>query len=265
MNNTLYNGFKLLDFLAVSAELVSVKELAEHFQLPNSHICRLLKTLVETGYVEQDPATRKYRISLKILNLAHSRLQSERLPELARPYIRKLAEKLDATVFVTRTCKGRSLIIATEYPDLALQNSTTVTGALHSPTSSACGQICAAYAEPEVQTALLDETDWSAPGDFQNRREAFEKELLLIRNRGYALRDPACHHGAIGVPLFDGECRCYGALGVMLTAAPQSSDELFQSVIESTLNCGKLISFAIGAPFEGYPYFTNSAARRKKK
>ena len=129
MNNTLYNGFKLLDFLAVSAELVSVKELAEHFQLPNSHICRLLKTLVETGYVEQDPATRKYRISLKILNLAHSRLQSERLPELARPYIRKLAEKLDATVFVTRTCKGRSLIIATEYPDLALQNSTTVTGA----------------------------------------------------------------------------------------------------------------------------------------
>ena len=64
MNNTLYNGFKLLDFLAVSAELVSVKELAEHFQLPNSHICRLLKTLVETGYVEQDPATRKYRISL---------------------------------------------------------------------------------------------------------------------------------------------------------------------------------------------------------
>ena len=97
MNNTLYNGFKLLDFLAVSAELVSVKELAEHFQLPNSHICRLLKTLVETGYVEQDPATRKYRISLKILNLAHSRLQSERLPELARPYIRKLAEKLDVS------------------------------------------------------------------------------------------------------------------------------------------------------------------------
>ncbi|MBO5722951.1 MAG: helix-turn-helix domain-containing protein [Lentisphaeria bacterium] len=43
----------MLDYLAETAEAMSVKELAEHFSLPNSHICRLLKTLTETGYVEQ--------------------------------------------------------------------------------------------------------------------------------------------------------------------------------------------------------------------
>lgn len=264
MNNTLHNGFRLLDYLAAAAESVSVKELAEYFNLPNSHICRLLKTLVETGYVEQESGSRKYRISLKILNLAHSRLQNERLLGLARPYMRQLAEKLDAVVFVTRSYCGHSLIIDTEYPALYMHDSATLVGALHSPTDTACGQICAAYAENEVQSALFKEIDWSAPGDFQNRPDDFAGELSLIRRRGYALRDPAGKTGAVGVPVFDGNCTCNGALGVMLPAGPQRTSELFEKVVDATLNCGKLISFAQGAPSEGYPYFTNSAARRKK-
>lgn len=264
MNNTLYNGFRLLDYLAAAAEPVSVKELSEHFQLPNSHICRLLKTLVETGYVEQLSGSRKYRISLKILNLAHSRLQNERLLGLARPYMQQLAEKLNAVVFVTRSYCGHSLIIDTEYPTLYLHDSATLVGALHSPTDTACGRVCAAYSTSEVQIALSSEIDWSAPGDFQNRPEDFAAELSLIRQRGYAMRDPEGKTGAVGVPIFDSSCICNGALGVMLPPGPQRTAELFQNVIEAACSCGKLISFAQGAPSEGYPHFTNSAARRKK-
>ena len=264
MNNTLYNGFRLLDYLAAAAEPVSVKELSEHFQLPNSHICRLLKTLVETGYVEQLSGSRKYRISLKILNLAHSRLQNERLLGLARPYMQQLAEKLNAVVFVTRSYCGHSLIIDTEYPTLYLHDSATLVGALHSPTDTACGRVCAAYSNSEVQIALCSEIDWSAPGDFQARPEEFAAELDLIRQRGYAMRDPEGKTGAVGVPIFDSSCICNGALGVMLPPGPQRTVELFQNVIEAACSCGKLISFAQGAPSEGYPHFTNSAARRKK-
>ena len=59
MNNTLQNGFTILEYLAADAEERSVKELAEHFGLPNSHVWRLLKTLADTGYVEQTPGSRK--------------------------------------------------------------------------------------------------------------------------------------------------------------------------------------------------------------
>ena len=81
MNNTLHNGLKILEFLATNAEAISIKEIAEHFQLPNSHVCRLLKSLTELGYAEQIPGSRKYRISLKILNLANARLKKENLLE----------------------------------------------------------------------------------------------------------------------------------------------------------------------------------------
>ena len=80
MNNTLQNGFMLLEFMAETANECSVKELAEHFELPNSHVCRLLKTLEATGYVQQIPGSRKYRISLKILCLSGRSSMSYRSP-----------------------------------------------------------------------------------------------------------------------------------------------------------------------------------------
>lgn len=260
MNNTLHNGFRVLEYLADSAEAVSVKELAEHFELPGSHICRLLKSLTEIGYVEQLSGSRKYRISLKILNLANARLKKERLWELSRPYLRQLAEKYSAAVFVTRIWCGRSLIIGTDAPPLFADSNASMIGTLHSPTSSACGKVCAAYASEDVRAALLEEIDWQKPGDFQNRRNDFESELIRIRQQGFAVRDL---QGAVGVPLFEGNGQLNGALGVMLPAVRSRTDELWHEVIESTLSCGKLISFAQGCSLEGYPNY-NKTIRRKK-
>ncbi len=96
----------MLEFLAETAEAFSIKDLAEHFQLPNSNICRLLKSLAESGYVEQLPGSRKYRVSLKILRLGYARLRMERLLSRARPCMRPLAEKVDGVVCVSRTYCG---------------------------------------------------------------------------------------------------------------------------------------------------------------
>ena len=63
MNNTLRNGIKVLEFLSSTGSSHSVKDIAGEMELPNSHACRLLKTLTETGYVEQDGKNKKYRRS----------------------------------------------------------------------------------------------------------------------------------------------------------------------------------------------------------
>ena len=253
MNNTLHNGLRVLDFLAGASEAYSVKDLAEHFQLPNSHICRLLKSLVECGYAEQLPGSRKYRVSLKLLHLANARLRKERLLNIARPYMRQLAEKVDGAVFVTRVYCGYSLIIGTEYPALFPEIDGTVIGTLHSPTSSACGRVCAAYSSAEVQSDLLAAVDWDLPGDFQGRRAAFEEELAGVRRQGYALRDIPGIVAAVGVPLFEDGGGVNGALGVMLPPRRVMNPESWQAVIEAALTCGKLISSVQGCSSGEYP------------
>lgn len=261
MNNTLHNGFRVLEFLAESGKELSVKEIAEHFSLPNSHICRLLKSLTEMGYTEQLPSSRKYHVSLKILHLANGRLKKEPLLKLARPYLHQLAEKLDAAVYITKAYRGYSLIIGVECPALFSEANAMVIGTKHSPTSSACGQICAAYASAEVRSALLDEIDWTAPGDFCGERERFEQELEKIRSRGYAVRDLP-HVGAVAVPLFEEGHFFSGALGVMLPPERPHTPQLYQDAIESTVACGKLISTAQGCPPDGDPVYKKSARRK---
>lgn len=253
MNNTLLNGLRVLDFLAESAEALSIKEVAEHFQLPNSHICRLLKSLVETGYAEQLPGSRKYRVSLKILHLVNARLRKEQLLNIARPYLRQLAEKVDAAVFVTKVYCGYSLIIGTEYPALFSEIDGTVVGTLHSPTDSACGRVCAAYSSCEVRTDLLAAVDWDLPGDFQGRRGAFEEELDRIRCQGYALRDIPGVVAAVGVPLFEAGGVLNGALGVMLPPRRGLNPDVWPAVIEAASSCGKLISGVQGCSSGEYP------------
>ena len=245
MNNTLHNGFMVLEYLAERGDAVTVKEIAGHFQLPNSHICRLLKSLTEIGYVEQLAANRKYQVSLKILNLANARLQKERLPELARPDIKQLAAKLDAAVYITHIYCGYSLIIGVEYPPLFPSADEVAIGTLHSPTDSACGQLCAAYSESEVRAQLLEKIDWDAPGDYQNKRAEFEAELENIRQRGYALRDLK-DVAAAAVPLFQAGNIFNGALGVMLPPGRVQANRNWQEVIEAVASCGKLISSAQG-------------------
>ena len=94
MNNTLQNGFKVLEYLAQRGDSCSVKEIAEHFDLPNSHACRLLKTLLETGYVEQPAGSRKYRIGLRILCLSNARLKNLRLRRVGHGILRQLCQNL---------------------------------------------------------------------------------------------------------------------------------------------------------------------------
>lgn len=263
MNNTLHNGLRVLEYLADTAEAVSIKEAAEYFQLPNSHICRLLKSLVEAGYVEQLPGSRKYRVSLKILSLANARLKKDRLRAFARPYLRPLAEKLDAAVFVSRIYCGHSLIVGTEYPPFFTEVHDTLIGTVHSPTCSACGLVCAAYAADEVREALLAEIDWDQPGDFQGQRPEYEAELDRVRHRGFALRDIPGVAAAVGVPLFEDHGRIAGALGVMLPPQRLLTQEIWQGALEATLSCGKLISCMQGCSPEEYPKYKQISKEEK--
>ncbi len=254
MNNTLQNGFMILEYLSKDAEECSVKELAEHFALPNSHVCRLLKTLTETGYVEQIPGSRKYRVSLKILTLSHARLLKLKLRNIARSYMQQLVRELKRPVFLTSNYDGYSLIIGTEYPEHFTGDAGLVIGQVHPVNRSACGKICAAYTPEEHLEELFEGCDWSAatPKSITSP-EAFKKELKQIRERGYSRMEGESNRnvGAVGAPIFNASRQLAGAIGVIM---PENADdwtpETWEKFTSKTKKCGESISFALGLPLD---------------
>lgn len=254
MNNTLQNGFMILEFMAERADECSVKELAEHFKLPNSHVCRLLKTLAETGYVQQTPGSRKYSISLKILCLSNARLLKLTLRQKARPYLQKLAGILGNPVYLTAPFNGLSITIDTFFPENSAVDAGLAIGAAHLPNCHACGKVCAAYLPEAELNSFLVRMDWT-PRTVHTiiSPECFKRELARIRQEKTAsvVSENRLGLGAVAAPIFNAAGELSGAVGAMMPEERYWTDELWEKFKTETLNAAESISFAIGYPLPG--------------
>ena len=251
MNNTLQNGFMLLEFMAKSADECSVKELAEHFKLPNSHVCRLLKTLVETGYVQQIPGSRKYRISLKILCLSNARLLKLTLRQKARVYMQKLTAELNSSVYLSAPFNGLSITIDTFFPENIAGDAGLAVGAVHLPNCHACGKVCAAYLPEAEIDDFLAGVDWTHRTVHTiTSPERFKLELVKIRQEKIAtiVSEGQLGLGAVAAPIFNAAGELAGAVGVVLPDERYWTDKLWEKFKTETRNTAESISFAIGYP-----------------
>ncbi len=241
MNSTLKNGFRLLEILALAGTELTVKSLSEQTGLPSSHVCRLLKTLLATGYVEQNPTSRRYRISLKILTLSHTCLSRLDLRRIGHPFLVELGEQLNAQSYLSAPWRGYSIVVDIFWPRHGKGNDPAAEiGQTHSVRHSACGKVCAAYASPEERCQLQMD---GRVGD-SRKGEDWGAEFDRIRNRGLAIRN---EQGilALAAPLFRAGDHFCGAIGAMLPTGTLLTD-----TIEETLrSTARGLSFALGQPF----------------
>ncbi|ANN68024.1 IclR family transcriptional regulator [Bordetella bronchialis] len=92
--SVLDNATRVLRVLAQHGGEVSVTDVVAHLALPKSSASRLLKQMLESGLLERDAATLKYRPALLLLEVAHQARGST-------PLIRRLEEALESLVAET--------------------------------------------------------------------------------------------------------------------------------------------------------------------
>ena len=240
MNNTLSNGFRLLELLSQDGGEYGVTELAALAGLPPSHVCRLLKTLVQTGYLEQRAPSRKYQVSLKLLELSQARLGNLDLRRHGHAFAVELGQQLQAPVFLSAPCQGRSIVVDVTWPVGAEGDLMLVVGQIHSIRHSACGKVCAAFVSDE-ERALLDGALAQETPPFS--RKAWEADLAGIRATGLAVRR---EDGlvAAAAPIFRAGGIFCGAIGTFYSEAV----ELPREAEEGIRRTARAISFALGQP-----------------
>lgn len=239
MNNTLQNGFKVLDALS-DGNVYTVKELSEKFQLPPSHICRLLKTLLETGYIEQPKGTRKYRVSLKILTLANARMKHSALRIKGRPYLQRLSDELNCQAFLSEFWHGKSIIIDVTYPNGGLADPYMTVGQIHRIADSACGRVCAAYAEKNDLAELAEELKEN--GMDEKSVSAFLADLPEIREKELSVR-PEENLLAVAAPILRNGTIIRGALGIFFPGLTRK--DLTPSIVNALKMSAKAVSTSL--------------------
>lgn len=214
---TLLRGLDVIETLSVAdAGGVGPSAIGEAVGLDKATVSRLLRTLVQAGWVRQDADTRRYRLSSKVLRLAASVRVHLDLRTAAAPYLSQLRDQLGETVHL-----GVMEDLGVVYLDK-----------LESPSSirlvSRIGQVMPLHST-SLGKAMLAALPWdereSRIGrmDFAPRTDrtitsaaAFREEIEVTRSRGYATDDReneplgACVAAAIVGP----EGRPVGAISV---------------------------------------------------
>jgi DNA-binding IclR family transcriptional regulator len=89
----------------------TLKELGEITQLNRSTIYRILKVYMKWGFLEQDASSKKYRLSIKILEIAGSVLRKLNFLDICRPYLPHIRDKSGESAFLSILDRDQIVVV----------------------------------------------------------------------------------------------------------------------------------------------------------
>ena len=174
---------EVIEALAQSASPLGVTELGRMLGLQKSNVHRILKTMQKLGYVQKEPGTARYLLSLKLWELGTKIIDRNKLRRAARPFMRQLHQETDEFVYLAVLSGSDILYLETIDAVFPLRLG-IVTGARVPAVFPASGKALLAY-QPNAGR-LIDQAIRSAPDPVSFDRKALIEELCEIRACGFA-------------------------------------------------------------------------------
>ena len=199
---SLERAFDLLERMADAGGEVGLSELSSASGLPLPTIHRLMRTLVSSGYVRQQP-NRRYALGPRLIRLGES--ASRLLGTWARPYLARLVEETGETANMA-LLDGDEVVYVAQVPSRHSMRMFTEVGRRVLPHSTGVGKVLLAHTPADEVRALLGRTGMPAATERTlTTPEEFLAALDHVRDVGYATDDNEQEVGVrcIAVPVPD--------------------------------------------------------------
>lgn len=254
---SLDKALAILDTLGARSR-AGVKELAQQTGMPPSTIHRLLATLARCGYVRQDPATKQYHLSLKLLELgAKVRIDLD-IVVAARPHMRRLMEKSGETVNLVMFDAGEAVYVEQEANTRAMLRMFTRVGARVPLYCSGVGKAFLAWLGDEAALEYFIKVDKKrhTQGTIMEP-DGLLQELRTIRQTGYAVDDEEMEAGVrcVAALIFQAGPAVAGAMSISGPSARLPSERL-PELANLLLDASRTVSAQLGCG--AYPIFEES-------
>jgi IclR family KDG regulon transcriptional repressor len=175
-----------LEILAGDPYVFGLAELAGALSLPKSSTHRLMSLLVESGFVEVEPATKRYALSAKILWIGSSYLRSSAVERSALTVMPQLSDETGTTSHLAVWDSGAVLILHSTDPADAISLFVEV-GERRPVHASALGKAMLAYrSEADLKSVCSVGLARFTPRTITTMA-ALEEELLRVRETGVAI------------------------------------------------------------------------------
>lgn len=240
---SLARGLKIMELLAASTDAVSVTELADELSIDKSSASRLVQTLANHGYAEQDAQSRRYRLGPQIVRLSRSLLTRMPLRNEADPFLHNLVNRTGECAHLAILAQNQALYIDQVESPASLRVTTGV-GTLAPLHCTALGKSLLAFS---TEAVFPSELQAFTPRTITDA-ETLRRHLEQVRQQGYAVDDEEYDFGVrcVAAPVFDYRGKAVGAIGISGPAGRMTLERVaeFATVVrEVSRNLSDRLSF----------------------
>lgn len=201
-SGTVRKGLSLLELLAEHPHGATAGQLVADSGHAFSTCYRLLSTLVDAGFAEFDPDTKRYRLGLLVFELGQKVAAARGYAGTALPILREVTAATGESSLLAVLDGDRFLTVHTvDGPHHRITTDPGDRGELH---SSALGKVLLAFAPPERRDALLEGIELTPRTERTlTDRDALRAEIERTLRRGWAAQDQEHDDGmcAVAVPV----------------------------------------------------------------
>lgn len=235
--------FQVLEALNTAGRAVGLTELAQLAGLDRSGVQRITHTLRVLGYLRQDPASKAFRLSGRMLEFGHTVLATHAVRGQAQPHLDALNKRTGETVNLMEL-EGDEIVYVSRFPSLHAVSVDLHVGSRLPAFCTAAGRAILSHMDPAEalarlkgarRVAMTKRTLTDLPG--------LRKALQDARERGYALNDQEAFVGDISVaaPLLDPSGRPLAAVNIAVPSPRWQREEVLTRLVPALLKTAAAI------------------------
>lgn len=244
----LEKGFRIFRAFHGQSQELSLTEIAQLTGLGQSATQRFLYTLRSMGYIHQDPRTKRYALTSRVLDFGHTYLRNSWLLEAASPYLWEASKRSDETVNLTEL-DGTDIVYIARFPSRRIISVNVVLGDRLPVFATAPGRAMLAFLPTEKAQRILENSQIRTLTPYTCIEQSeIEKKFHIIRKDGYAVSEQETYIGdtSIAAPIYNGQGQIIAAVNISVASAYWTLERVIQELAPNVLETARAISKAVG-------------------
>lgn len=251
-SQSLERGLAILSSFSAERRSIGVSEMAQELGLTRSTAHRYIATLAGLGYLNQDPATRKYLLGPRVLELGFTAINSMELRDVAAPHLRRLCDETGHTVNMAILDDVDIVYVERFRTSRRHQNEIDLDLHVGSRLPAYCtsmGKVLLAFLPDTERDELLSRITFSRRGpNTLTTRTALLAELRHVRATGIAVNNEELAHGlrSVAVPVLAANGEAVAAVNLAAHRTMASLDDLVARIGPVMQQTASAISAQLG-------------------
>lgn len=244
----LNKSIDILEYFYKKDSALTITELSKILKTYPSAIHRILETLKYRGYVEQDPASKKYFLGMKLIELGMYKINKLDFVKVAYPFLKELVDQFNENVYLGTRYDEKVLYLE------KVESNHTVT--MHTHIGKTAPLHCTALGKVLLTSLSKEEINKILSKDKLKRftektitnKKLLKAEIKKVKKQGFALdlgeyeKDVCC----VATSVLNYQGKMIGAISISLPYYRLDSKTKLNNMKEVIIQKGKEITTQMG-------------------